>query len=60
MHEWSASLNEREHSLVLPSNKETGCLYDTRVKMDALYFPPCSVCEEGEKEGECKAKEKRR
>lgn len=50
MHEWSASLNEREHSPVLPSNRETGCLSDTRIKMDALYFPPCSVREQGDRE----------
>lgn len=48
VHEWSVNLNEREHSLVLPSNRETGCLSDTRIKMDALYFPPCSVREQGE------------
>lgn len=52
VHEWSVSLNEREHSPVLPSNKETGRLSDTWIKMDALYFPPCSVRERGETEGE--------
>lgn len=52
MHEWSASLNERELTPVLPSNRETGCLSDTWIKMDALYFLPCSVREQGEtKEG---------
>lgn len=51
-HEWSESLNEQEHSLVLPSNRETGSLSDTRIKMDALYFCPCSVSVHGGKEGE--------
>lgn len=32
---------------MLPSNRETGCLSDTWIKMDALYFPPCSVREQG-------------
>lgn len=48
MHEWSASLNERELTPVLPSNRETGCLSDTWIKMDALYFLQCSVREQGE------------
>ena len=42
---------------MLPSNRETGCLSDTRIKMDALYFPPCSVREQGETEGEEKREE---
>lgn len=46
MHEWSPSLNEQELTPVLPSNRETGCLSDTRIKMDALYFLPCSVREQ--------------
>lgn len=54
VHEWTASLNEQEHSPVLPSNRETGCLSDTWIKMDALYFPPCSVREQGETDGEWK------
>lgn len=45
MHEWSPSLNEQELTPVLPSNRETGCLSDTQIKMDALYFLPCSVRE---------------
>lgn len=57
MHEWSASLNERELTPVLPSNRETGCLSDTRIKMDALYFLPCSVREQGEKEKGVKREE---
>lgn len=45
VHEWSPSLNEQELTPVLPSNRETGCLSDTQIKMDALYFLPCSVRE---------------
>lgn len=48
MHEWSASLNEQELTPVLPSNRETGRLSDTWIKMDALYFLQCSVREQGE------------
>ena len=59
VHEWSANLNEGEHSPVLPSNRETGCLSDTRIKMDALYFPPCSVREQGETEGEWKERRRK-
>lgn len=59
MHEWSASLNEGGHSPVLPSNRETGCLSDTRIKMDALYFPPCSVREQGKTGGGGKERERR-
>lgn len=57
MHEWSASLNERELTPVLPSNRETGCLSDTWIKMDALYFLPCSVREQGETEAGVKGEE---
>lgn len=46
MHEWSPSLNEQELTPVLPSNRETGCLSETRIKMDALYFLPRSVREQ--------------
>lgn len=48
MHEWPSSLNEQELTPVLPSNRETGCLSDTWIKMDALYFLQCSVREQGE------------
>lgn len=48
MHEWSTSLNEQELTPVLPSNRETGRLSDTWIKMDALYFLQCSVREQGE------------
>lgn len=57
MHEWSASLNERELTPVLPSNRETGCLSDTWIKMDALYFLPCSVREQGETKDGVKGEE---
>lgn len=46
VHEWSPSLNEQELTPVLPSNRETGCLSNTRIKMDALYFLPHSVREQ--------------
>lgn len=46
VHEWSPSLNEQELTPVLPSNRETGCLSNTQIKMDALYFLPCSVREQ--------------
>lgn len=59
-HEWSTRLNELEHSPVLPSNRETGCLSDTWIKMDALYFPPCSVGEQGETEEEGEEKGRKR
>lgn len=45
VHEWLPSLNEQALTPVLPSNRETGCLSDTQIKMDALYFLPCSVRE---------------
>lgn len=48
MHEWSTSLNEQELTPVLPSNRETGRLSDTWIRMDALYFLQCSVREQGE------------
>lgn len=48
MHEWSASLNEQELTPVLPSNRETGRLSDTWIRMDALCFLQCSVREQGE------------
>lgn len=48
MHEWSASLNEQELTPVLPSNRETGRLSDTWIRMEALYFLQCSVREQGE------------
>lgn len=48
VHEWPSSLNEQELTPVLPSNRETGCLSDTWIKMDALYFLQCSVREQGE------------
>lgn len=49
VHEWSPNLNEQELTPVLPSNRETGCLSDTQIKMDALYFLPCSVREKDKK-----------
>lgn len=48
MHEWWTSLNEQELTPVLPSNRETGRLSDTWIRMDALYFLQCSVREQGE------------
>lgn len=58
VHEWSASLNEQELTPVLPSNRETGCLSDTWIKMDAFYFLPCSVWEQVETEEGVKVEEK--
>lgn len=60
MHEWSPSLNEQELTPVLPSNRETGCLSDTQIKMDALYFLPCSVREQDERRVKAEEEEEER
>lgn len=60
MHEWPPSLNEQELTPVLPSNRETGCLSDTQIKMDALYFLPCSVRETDKRRVKKEEEEQRR
>lgn len=60
VHEWSPSLNEQELTPVLPSNRETGCLSNTQIKMDALYFLPCSLREKAKRRVKEEEDEQRR